>query len=463
MADLLLTHGYILEDDEKERAIMRPYPPLGLQYVSAFLKREGLDVDLFDPTLSSSVEMEERLATGPSTVAGFYSTLMTRGEVVRWVERARDHGWIVVVGGPDAGNYPREYLEHGAHVVVNGEGELTLLELLPRLAEHGPHRLHGVAGASFRDESNEVVSNPARQQIANLDQLPWPDRGSIDIPAYMKIWRDHHGSSSVNLITARGCAYRCNWCSHSVFGHTHRRRSWLDCANEVEWIDQTYRPDQLWYSDDVFTISHPWLEKFAAELKGRGIRLPFETISRADRMMNEEAVRTLADMGCYRIWIGAESGSQRILDAMQRGVKKEQVRYAVKTAQKFGIEVGMFLMWGYEGETFADVEQTVEFVSEVRPDIFFTTLAYPIMNTGYYEKVRARVIVPKPWAQTSDRETEIRGRPGREHFRPADQWLKAAVKAAGTDADDATTAAALREQEAEARERFLASCRELGY
>jgi radical SAM superfamily enzyme YgiQ (UPF0313 family) len=229
----------------------------------------------------------------------------------------------------------------------------------------------------------------------------------------------------------------------------------------VEWIKETYRPDQLWYSDDVFTVSHPWLHKFAKELRRRNVSLPFETISRADRMMNEEVVRTLAEMGCYRIWIGAESGSQRILDAMQRGVTREQVGHAVSTAQKYGMEVGMFLMWGYEGEEFSDVEETVNMVSAVLPDVYFTTLAYPIMGTGYYDRVADRVEMPRPWAETSDREHQILGRPGRDHFAPADRWLKASVKAARLGGDSRADAAVWREEARRARAEFFTSCREL--
>ncbi len=120
----------------------------------------------------------------------------------------------------------------------------------------------------------------------------------------------------------------------------NRRRSFLDCAAELDHIMQRWRPDQVWYADDVFTISHPWLYGYAKELKRRGLRVPFETISRADRMMKDEVLETLADMGCYRIWIGSESGSQRILDAMERGVTVEEVAWAAKAAKRHGIRSG---------------------------------------------------------------------------------------------------------------------------
>ena len=386
MSDVLLTHGYFLHEDEKELQIMKPYAPLGLLYISAYLRRAGLDVEIFDTTFSKRSELHSRLEREPGTL-GIYTNLMTRRSVLSIVTKAKTAGWTVVLGGPEAANYPAEYLDRGADVIVVGEGEETMRELVPALASKGPHRLEGITGTVFRDERGQVFTNAARNQISDLDTIPWPDRQRIDPQAYVDVWRKHHGMGSVNLITARGCPYTCRWCSHAVFGFSHRRRSHLDCADEVEHIRDVYKPDQVWYSDDVFTIHPGWLYKYAAELKRRNLRMPFETISRADRMMKDEVLQTLADMGCYRVWIGSESGSQRILDAMSRGVTVEQVQWATKAAQRHGIEVGMFLMWGYDGETFDDIEATVEHVKKCNPDIFFTTVAYPIKDTEYYDRV----------------------------------------------------------------------------
>ncbi len=430
MADVLLAHGYFLGEDEKEQQIMRPYPTLGLLYIAAYLDRQGFAVEVFDATFARRQDLLDRLRAGPG-VLGLYTNLMTRGAVLAIAAAAKAGGWTVVLGGPEAANYPAEYLAHGADVVVIGEGELTLAELLPALQARGPHRLQGIAGVSFRDETGAVVQNPERAQIADLDSLPWPDRERIDQQRYVEVWRRHHGMGSVNLITARGCPYKCRWCSHAVFGFSHRRRSVRDTADELEHIRDRWRPDQVWYSDDVFTISHRWLFDYAAELDRRGLRLPFETISRADRMMREEVLATLARMGCYRIWIGSESGSQRVLDAMQRGVTVEQVRWATQAARRHGIQVGMFLMWGYEGEEAADVEATIEHVKEAHPDVFLTTVAYPIKNTGYFHQLAAsgRVVATRPWEEATDRDFAVRGRHSRAYYRQADRWLRSAVAA----------------------------------
>ena len=428
MTDVLLAHGYFLDEDPKEREIMKPYPPLGLLYVAAYLRREGLRVEVFDTTFTTRDALDARLRTGPAGVLGVYTNLITRTSVLDVVARAKAHGWTIVLGGPEAANYPAEYLARGADVVVFGEGEETLAELLPALDAHGPHRLHGVAGTVFRDEDGAVVTNPDRPQIKDIDALPWPDREAIDVGRYVDVWRAHHGTGSVNLITARGCPYRCRWCSHAVFGYTHRRRSVAGTADELQFLVERYRPDMVWYADDVFTINHRWLYEYNVELKRRGLRVPFETISRADRMMKDEVLRALAELGCWRIWIGAESGSQRILDAMERGVTVEQVLFATQAAKRHGIQVGMFLMWGYEGETVDDIAATIELVRRADPDVFLTTVSYPIKNTPYFNELSDRVVATGDWAAATDRDYEVRGRYPRELYRHADRWLRQEVE-----------------------------------
>jgi len=436
MADVLLTHGYFLLEDEKELEIMKPYPPLGLLCLSAYLKSAGFSVEIHDSTFTSKQALLDSLRTGPPGVVGIYTNLMTRSNVIEIMTAAKDARWRVILGGPESVNYTGEYLAAGADVIVVGEGELTLAALLPAIAKSGVHRLREVPGIVFLDETGAEVRTEGRKLVEDLDSLPYPDREAIDHSRYLDAWKRHHGASSINLITARGCPYKCNWCSHSVYSYSHRRRSPCNVADEVQSIVDRYNPDQLWYADDVFTISHPWLSAYAQELRARKLHLPFETISRADRMQKEEVVRTLKEMGCYRIWIGSESGSQRILDAMERGVTVEQVQRAVKLAQKFGIQVGMFLMWGYPGEEIDDIEATVRHVRESNPDIFFTTVAYPIKGTPYFEKVRSRVLLPKSWAIASDRDYVVAGRHGRGYYRHADTWLRnevAAARVAGTD------------------------------
>ena len=421
--DLLLTHGYFLHDDPKELQIMKPYAPLGILYLSSHLRAKGFDVEIFDTTFASRQGLFRLLETSPPAVVGVYSNLMTRPNVIQILKAAKAGGWKTVVGGPEPAAYIHEYLDAGADVVVIGEGELTLEELLPALRSNSAAALRGVNGIAFRNVGGEICQTPARAQIADLDAQPWPDRERIAMERYVETWREHHGAGSISLITARGCPYHCRWCSHAVYGKTHRRRSPVAVVDELEWLLGRYQPDLAWFADDVFTIHHGWLFQFAAEMQRRGLKIPFECISRADRI-NPRIAGTLAELGCFRVWIGSESGSQRILDAMQRGVTVEEVHSAVALLKAEGIETGMFLMWGYAGEELEDIEATVAHVRRSAPDIVLTTVAYPIKGTPYFDEVAAHVASARAWAEGSDRDFQIRGRHSREFYRHADQLLR---------------------------------------
>jgi radical SAM superfamily enzyme YgiQ (UPF0313 family) len=209
-------------------------------------------------------------------------------------------------------------------------------------------------------------------------------------------------------------------------------------VDEVEWLLREYEPDMIWISDDVFTIHHGWIREYAAEMKGRGLRIPFECISRADRL-NEEMVDLLSELGCFRVWIGSESGSQRVLDEMDRGVKLDQVRKAIAHTRQRGIQSGMFVMWGYEGEEIEQIEETVRYVTETNPDIFFTTVSYPIKGTPYYERVKGRLVQLAPWGGSSDREIKIQGRHSRRFYGFADKLLRSEVALSRLKSGSAST------------------------
>lgn len=426
--DILLAHGYFLYDDPHELAVMRPYPPLGLLYISSHLKAKGFEVGVFDSTFSSMAEFEKVIRAEKPTVVGLYTTLMTKQNVLVMVRLCKTLGIIVVLGGPEPPYYADEYLKHGADVIVIGEGELTLEDLLAHVAKHGLNRLWEIQGIAFRDDLGQVIRTTPRPYIQDLDLQPRPDREAIDLPRYIQAWRDHHGMGSTSLICARGCPYTCTWCSHSVFGETHRRRSPQNVAEEVQYLVERYQPDQLWFADDVFTINWRWLRSFRDELKARNLHVPFECISRADRL-NDEIVDVLVELGCARLWIGSESGSQRILDAMQRKTSVEAVQTMTAKLRNRGIETGMFIMLGYEGETLVDLRETVEHLKKASPDIFLTTVAYPIKGTRYYEEVGERVIEPGEWEARTDRDLGVVGRHSHRYYSFATRWMVSSVEA----------------------------------
>lgn len=418
MVDILLAHSYFLNQDPAEQRVLRVYPPLGILYLSAYLKARGFQVEVFDSTFRTKQEFRILLQKRRPPVVGISCNLVTRANVLDLIRDAKSVGARVVVGGPEPALHASEFMAQGADVVVRGEGEGTLAELLSNTED-----VSGVESIVYRDAEGGTVATRPRPFIGNLDSLPFPDRESIDLRPYLNAWSRRHGMSSVSLITARGCPYTCAWCSRSVYGETHRRRSPQNVADEVEWIRDRYGPDALWYADDVFTIHHGWIRQYAAELKRRNLRFPFECISRADRI-NAEIADTLQEMGCFRLWIGSESGSQKVLDLMDRGVTVEQVQQSCRLLRKRGIQVGMFLMLGYEGEGEDDLQATVEHLKTCNPDLFLSTVAYPIKGTPYHDSVASRLYTDLAWDQRTDRDWKIQGRHSRRYYWFVTHWMR---------------------------------------
>src|SRR5882757_515557 len=161
MTHILLTHGYFLSEDEKERQIMKPYPPLGLLYLSAYLKSRDHSVEVYDSTFGTRPELEQKIRRSPGSLVGIYTNLMTRRSVLQIIRAARESDSTVILGGPESANYSSEYLQAGADVVT---------------AE--------------------------RPKINDLDSMPMADREAIDHGKYLDAWRQHHVASSINLSTA---------------------------------------------------------------------------------------------------------------------------------------------------------------------------------------------------------------------------------------------------------------------
>jgi len=403
---VLLTHGYFLAEDAKEQQLMRPYPPLGILYLAAYLEERGISATVFDSTFSSRLALERHLVDTRPEVVGVYTNLMTKRAVLGIVRFIRERlpGTRVVLGGPEVTHHAEKFLEHGADVIVVGEGEETMTALVQAWEQGTP--LAEVAGIVFRDQGG-VVRTPKRALLRSLDELPMPKRDALDLTPYLRAWREKHGTSAISISTMRGCPYTCRWCSRAVYGGTYRRRSPKLVVDEIELVTQRYRPDSLWFVDDVFTINHGWLEALTVELERRNLRVRYECITRADRM-NERVAALLKRSGCFRVWIGAESGSQKILDAMDRRVKVEQVGDMIRLCKGLGIETGTFIMLGYPGETEADIDATIDHLKRSDPDHFTITVAYPIKGTPYWEDVRDDIVEDRPWEETTDREQRLR-------------------------------------------------------
>jgi anaerobic magnesium-protoporphyrin IX monomethyl ester cyclase len=422
---VLLSHGYFLREDPKEQEIMKPYPPLGILYLSAWLERHGIEHGVFDTTFSDKTTLENYLQEHRPAIVALYVNLMTKLNILAIIRFIRSQPelrqTLIVLGGPDVTHNTEGYLAAGADLIVIGEGEQTMLEIAQQYAPGKTTDFSNISGLAYLAPDGGVHKTVARQKLKELDELPVPNRQRIDLQQYLDVWKQAHGHSAVSVSTQRGCPYTCRWCSTAVYGQSYRRRSPQAVADEIEDLQRHYDFDLIWFVDDVFTVSHKWLAEFREVLFARQIQIRFECITRADRL-NDEVLAILKDCGCFRVWIGAESGSQRIIDAMDRRVDVHQVREMIKSARRTGIQAGTFIMLGYPGETEADIFETVEHLKDSDPDLFTITVAYPIKGTGLYEEVEATATAALPWAERTDRDLDFKRSYPRRYYDFAVRW-----------------------------------------
>jgi radical SAM superfamily enzyme YgiQ (UPF0313 family) len=406
---IILTHTYFLGEDELEKQVMKPYPPLGLLYLSAFLKQNDLSVKVYDSTFSTYPELIHYVDEESPDVLGIHCNLMTKFNVLKLIQYCQKKNIITILGGPDASTQINEFLESGADIIISGEGEEPLLSVIRAITEKSKHELYEIPNVSFKTLEGNIIINKKLSGRRHLDDYPFPDRAAIDLNKYIDVWETHHGKRSISLVTARGCAFTCKWCSHSVYGYSHRRRKPANVIRELKELIRDYYPNHLWIADDVFNANKYWLRKFRDLLEENNIHIPFECIGRADRM-DEETAMLLKKIGCYRIWFGAESGSQRILDAMSRGITLEQVRQARHWCRQYRIECGIFVMFGYPGEEIKDIYSTIEFIRDLQPDHYLTTIAYPLRGTALYQELEDQILYHTEWNDHLQRELEIKNR-----------------------------------------------------
>ncbi len=415
---VLLTHGYFLQEDEREQQIMKPYPPLGILYISSYLEEREIEHEVFDTTFSSETEWWTYVEEKKPDVIAFYVNLMTKVKIIHLIRKIRSSEELtstkIVLGGPDITYNEENYLEAGADFLVIGEGEETFTELVQCLKSNDS--LEDVNGLTYRQQG-EIKRNKPRIRVKEVDFLPLPNRSRFPIEKYLATWKKAHGKSALNVSTQRGCPYTCKWCSTAVYGQSYRRRSPEKVVEELKTLMETYQPDTFWFVDDVFTVSHKWMRGFAEAMKAADLKVQYECITRAERM-NEEIIQILKETGCFRVWIGAESGSQKIIDAMDRRVDIDVVRDQLIATQKAGIETGTFIMVGYPGETYDDILKTATYLESALPDQFTITKSYPIKGTSLYDEVESEITKQPDWFSSTDREIDFK-REYPDHFYEA--------------------------------------------
>ncbi|XOV66541.1 MAG: B12-binding domain-containing radical SAM protein [Fluviicola sp.] len=403
---IVLTHAYFISEDVKEQKIMRPYPTLGLLYISAFLKKHNKNVSLVDSTFATVNSWREQIIEEQPKIVAFYTNLMTKVQVLQQLAYLKHKlpETLFIGGGPDITYNQENYLNAGFDFVVVGEGEQTMLEMVEVLESNGS--IESVAGISFM-RNGKLWQNDTRTKIKELPSLPFPDRSAIPFEKYLQVWEEHHGKRTANISTQRGCPYTCKWCSTAVYGQSYRRNDPAHVVAEILHLKEDFAVEALWFVDDVFTVSHKWIDNLHAEFTKHQLTIPFEIITRAERL-NAIVLQQLKEMGCFRIWIGAESGSQKIIDKMDRRVTLETVQEMMQLTQKMGMEAGTFIMVGYPGETHEDIKATMEHIEKCSPDLLTITRAYPIKGTDLYAEIEEEITVKPDWNTSTDRDIRFK-------------------------------------------------------
>jgi anaerobic magnesium-protoporphyrin IX monomethyl ester cyclase len=391
---------------------MMPYPPLGTITAAGMLRAAGFPVALHDVMLADSEEeiIEALDEHRPRLLVIYddsfnYLTKMClsrmREAAFRMASLAKRHGCIVAVFSSDATDHLDEYFRHDVDFVLCGEAELTLADLARSLLRDGCPAPEDIPGLAFPNHG-AVVKTAKRPVLKDLDSLPIAAWDLVDLERYRKIWLDKHGYFSLNISTTRGCPFHCNWCAKPLYGQVYGSRSPQSVVNEMKFLREHAGPDHLWITDDIFGLKPGWIQKFDELVNLEQERIPFKCLSRVDLLLEGDTIRHLKNAGCQSVWVGAESGSQKILDAMEKGTTVDQIVTATRLLREAGIRVGFFLQFGYPGEAREDIDLTLKMVKECRPDEIGISVSYPLPGTKFYETVRARMGEKRNWVDSKD-------------------------------------------------------------
>ncbi len=434
MTDVLFTHSYLLRYDPKEYRAMMPYPPLGTLYGAAAARQAGYRVTLFDTMLTTSAEMIELdlVRHSPTFLVIYdddfnYLTKMclTRMREVAFTMAsiARRFGCTVIVHSSDATDHLETYFDHGVDYILVGEAERTVGELLDALSGREDRPLGQIPGVAFRLPEGTVVRGPRREVLRELDTLPMPARDLVDIEAYRGVWMERHGYFSLNIVTTRGCPFHCNWCAKPIYGQVYNSHSPKRIAEEMLMLKDLYKADHVWFCDDIFGLKPGWVAGLRDELARLGGGLPYKCLSRSDLIVREGTVGALRDSGCRTLWMGAESGSQTILDAMEKGTRVEQIESATAELQAAGIRVGFFLQFGYSGEGEKEIDATLTMVRHAMPEEIGISVSYPLPGTKFFDRVRAEMGEKRNWSESADLAMMFRGTYGTEFYRVLSKYV----------------------------------------
>lgn len=415
--DILFTHSYFYKFDSKQWGFKQPYPPLGTILAASVMREEGFKVGLVDTALADGPEIIAPVLkkTPPKYLViyddGFnYLTKMClttmREAAFDMIQMAKGQGCQVILCSSDSTDHYQKYLDAGADFILLGEGEVTLKELVRRLENNESHS--SIDAIAFKAEE-EIIHKPKRAVMHDLDKFPLPAWDLIDIKEYKDIWTRHHGYFSLNIATTRGCPYKCNWCAKPIYGNRYNSRSPEKVVDEIAYLLKEFQPDNFWMCDDIFGLKPGWVQQFRDLVNEKELKFTYKIQSRADLLLKEDNIDALVESGLETVWIGAESGSQKILDAMDKGTTTEQIAQATQLLKKKKVRIAFFLQFGYLGETKEDIQATIKMMKDLLPDEVGISVSYPLPGTKFYDKVKEDLKLKANWQDSDDLDMMFRG------------------------------------------------------
>jgi anaerobic magnesium-protoporphyrin IX monomethyl ester cyclase len=417
MSKILFSHSYYYKLDPKQWKNKTPFPPLGTLYAASLMRENGFEVDLFDTNLlDSSLDILPILASkNPKYLViyddGFnYLTKMCltnmRDACFDMIISAKSASCKVIVCSSDATDHYEKYLAKGADFIIQGEGEITLLELINALEKD--KNVSNISGIVYKNEG-QITINSKRKVLENLDQLPLPAWDLVDIEAYRAVWKQSNQEFTLNLATTRGCPYKCNWCAKPIYGNRYNAHSPEYIVKEIAYLQENFGVTRFWMCDDIFGLKPNWVQEFNTELKKNKLQIKYYIQSRVDLLLKEDTIDALAASGLEEVWVGAESGSQKILDAMDKGTKLEEIYEATHLLQQKKIRVALFLQFGYLTENQEDIQKTIAMVKKILPDNIGISVSYPLPGTKFYDKVKDDMKLKANWTDSDDFEMMFQG------------------------------------------------------
>lgn len=431
MSKILFSHSYYYQLDPKQWKNKMPFPPLGTLYAAALMRKNDYEVDLFDTNLLSDPKTIRPLLihTKPKYLViyddGFnYLTKMCltnmREACFEMIAYGKKEQCIVIVCSSDASDHYQKYLDVGADYIIKGEGEIALLELVNSIEKN--QTIEGINGIVYKKD-NVTTINAARKVLQDLDDLPLPAWDLVDIEKYKAIWKESNQEFTLNIATTRGCPYKCNWCAKPIYGNRYNAHSPKYIVEEIAFLKEKYGVGRFWMCDDIFGLKPKWVQEFNSLLNEKELKIKYFIQSRVDLLLKEDTIDALAESGLEEVWVGAESASQKILDAMDKGTKVEEIYEATRLLKNKNIRVAFFLQFGYLGENKTDIRKTIAMVKELQPDNIGISVSYPLPGTLFYEKVKDDLKLKSNWTDSDDFEMMFNGTYSSDFYRKLQRYV----------------------------------------